>query len=209
MAASRATSLRQLNRLAAASNKRSLHMTGPATFPSPLLTSERPAAAQVKRDLEAAQKQADFAIAAESNSNTTVRHFNTSRNLKAVGDTSTIDFAYFPDFDPDVEAAPIARIPLLPSGLYNTQPAYAAEDEVPVMRPEIITAAADSTHISSPRAFSEVHDNSAVDIAAMAERVAAATGMSNGASKDQEPGAIKQVWNGLLEDIFGGQRKAA
>lgn len=77
------------------------------------------------------------------------------------------------------------------------------------MRPEIVTAAADSTHIASPRAFSEVHDNSAVDVAAMAEQVASATGVRMGGSKDEEPGIMKQVWNGLLEDIFGGPRNAA
>jgi hypothetical protein len=132
MATSRATCLRQLTRLAGTGNKRSLHMTGPATFPSQLLISERPVAAKVKRDLEAAQKQADAAIAAEASSSTSVRHFNTSRSLKAVGDSSTIDFAYFPDFDPDIEPAPVMRIPLLPAGLYNTTSTYAVEAEEPV-----------------------------------------------------------------------------
>ena len=129
MAASRTACSRQLRRLAIASNKRSLHMTGPATFPSPLLTSERPVAARVKGDVEAAQRQADAAIALEATSSTSVRHFNTSHALKAVGDSSTIDFAYFPDFDPDVEVAPAMRIPLLPAGLYNTTSTYAAEPE--------------------------------------------------------------------------------
>ena len=42
-----------------------------------------------------------------------VRHFNTSRALKAVNDSSTIDFAYFPDFDPDNVEASALRVPLL------------------------------------------------------------------------------------------------
>jgi hypothetical protein len=42
-----------------------------------------------------------------------VRHFNTSRSLKAVNDSSTIDFAYFPDFDPDNAEATALRVPLL------------------------------------------------------------------------------------------------
>jgi hypothetical protein len=42
-----------------------------------------------------------------------VRHFNTSRTLKAVNDSSTIDFAYFPDFDPDNAEASALRVPLL------------------------------------------------------------------------------------------------
>jgi len=45
-----------------------------------------------------------------------VRHFNTSRALKANKDTSTIDFAYLPDniFDPENPEAAI-RVPLLPT----------------------------------------------------------------------------------------------
>jgi hypothetical protein len=43
-----------------------------------------------------------------------VRHFNTSRSLKAVNDTSTIDFAYLPDFDPDTAQSPVLRVPILP-----------------------------------------------------------------------------------------------
>lgn len=45
---------------------------------------------------------------------TPIRHFNTSRSLKAVGDSSTIDFAYIPDFDPDTKSAPVLRVPILP-----------------------------------------------------------------------------------------------
>lgn len=44
-----------------------------------------------------------------------VRHFNTSRTLKAVNDSSTIDFAYFPDFDPDNAESFTLRVPLLPT----------------------------------------------------------------------------------------------
>jgi hypothetical protein len=44
-----------------------------------------------------------------------VRHFNTSRSLKTVKDSSTIDFAYIPDFDPDAPSAPAGlRVPILP-----------------------------------------------------------------------------------------------
>lgn len=47
----------------------------------------------------------------------TVRHFNTSRTLKAVNDSSTIDFAYMPDFDPDNAEAAL-RVPLLPTNFF-------------------------------------------------------------------------------------------
>lgn len=93
---------------------RQLHMTGPATFPSPLLTSERPAAAAAKKAKDAVAKRPS--VDAESDEHPTIvpaRHFNTSRELKAVNDSSTIDFAFLPAFDPDndVTAAHI-RVPI-------------------------------------------------------------------------------------------------
>lgn len=42
-----------------------------------------------------------------------VRHFNTSRALKAVKDSSTIDFAYLPDFEPE-SSQPLPRVPIVP-----------------------------------------------------------------------------------------------
>lgn len=42
MSAPRAYQFIALRRLAAGGSRRQLHMTGPATFPSPLLTAERP-----------------------------------------------------------------------------------------------------------------------------------------------------------------------
>lgn len=53
------------------------------------------------------------------NSDKSVRHFNTSRSLKAVGDSSTIDFAYLPDFDPDTGDSPIIRVPILPQTIVD------------------------------------------------------------------------------------------
>lgn len=62
-----------------------------------------------------------------------IRHFNTSRSMKAVGDTSTIDFCYIPDFDPDTQVAPIMRVPILPQTITkpeNVQIAAEAEEQV-------------------------------------------------------------------------------
>jgi len=72
------------------------------------------------------------------------------------------------------------------------------------MRAEIITASADSTHISAPAAMHEVHDNNTVDFQGMAERVAQGTNM---AGKDQEGiGIIKEVLSGMFDDIFGAKK---
>lgn len=168
MSAPRAYQFIALRRLAAGGSRRQLHMTGPATFPSPLLTAERPVSnlprdiaglrAECKRrklDYSGSMHDVSFAqisvscfrrlmrlqlmgrLSADdlthSRAFTTavntskrpnagkqdevkaVRHFNTSRALKAVNDSSTIDFAYFPDFDPDNAESSAIRVPLLPN----------------------------------------------------------------------------------------------
>ena len=52
------------------------------------------------------------------------RHFNTSRELKAPKDTSTIDFAYIPDFDPDLNRSPLGiQVPILPTTV-SPNPSY-------------------------------------------------------------------------------------
>lgn len=165
MSAPRAYQFIALRRLAAGGSRRQLHMTGPATFPSPLLTAERPVS-NLPRDIaglraECKRRKLDYSgsmhdvsfskqlyrasglirvqlmgrlsaddlthsrafTTAVNNSKRpsaeqqeevkAVRHFNTSRALKAVNDSSTIDFAYFPDFDPDNAEASAIRVPLL------------------------------------------------------------------------------------------------
>jgi len=133
------------------------------------------------------------------------RHFNTSRTLKTVNDSSTIDFAYLPDFDPDISIAPVLRVPLLPSDVYTTSsiPTYAtAEADHVVMKPEIVTVSADSTHIHAPSAMSEVSDNATVDFQGMAEKVAQRLGKKT-AEVAGNGGMVKQVWGGILDDVFG------
>jgi hypothetical protein len=133
MAASRATSMRTLSKLAATAaprQTRQLHMTGPATFPSPLLTTEKPSFNKVQAAISDAASQTDSE--SKTASTAPARHFNTSRSLKAVGDTSTIDFAYLPDLDPDSDMPPpVLRVPLLPESLYprSTKTSYTAEEE--------------------------------------------------------------------------------
>ncbi|KAF2809328.1 uncharacterized protein BDZ99DRAFT_498723 [Mytilinidion resinicola] len=246
MAASRASSLRALNRLAVGTTQvRSLHMTGPSTFSS-LLTTERPAINLPqdtaglreeckKRNLPTTGSKTELTdrltahltvnsraystrtpsrpvLLAPASSDVPTRHFNTSRALKAVNDSSTIDFAYLPDFDPDLSPAPfLPRVPLLPSTFYGSAaiPSYAtgeAADEIAgVMKPEIVTASLDGTHIYAPSAMSEVSDSGAVDFQGVRGAVAKKV-----EEKVEEGGMVKQVWGGLVEDLFGkGGRPAA
>jgi hypothetical protein len=49
-----------------------------------------------------------------SGTNASSRNFNTSRDLKANNDSSTIDFAFIPDFDPDAASNPAPpRVPVV------------------------------------------------------------------------------------------------
>lgn len=64
MSAPRAYQFIALRRLAAGGSRRQLHMTGPATFPSPLLTAERPVS-NLPRDIaglraECKRRKLDF-----------------------------------------------------------------------------------------------------------------------------------------------------
>jgi hypothetical protein len=48
---------------------------------------------------------------------TSVRHFNTSRALKSVNDSSTIDLTFLPEFEgnnSDVSSSLLMRVPILP-----------------------------------------------------------------------------------------------
>ena len=88
---------------------RSLHETG-ATSSSSLLTSDKTAFGSLSPKLPSSD-----AAAWKHETGNAMRHFNTSRSLKAVNDSSTIDFAYFPDFDPDNAQVSALRVPLLPN----------------------------------------------------------------------------------------------
>lgn len=191
MAAPRATQFIALRRLAAPGHQvRHLHMTGPATYASNVLSMERPVT-NVPRDIaglraECKRRKLDFSGSKQDVSYTLstsryipecaayqrwqllsrlnadelthsrafstaveqskrpvvdktevkpVRHFNTSRTLKAVNDSSTIDFAFLPDFDPDNADAVQIRVPLLPTNFFpprNGAHAPEADDAVSI-----------------------------------------------------------------------------
>ena len=90
---------------------RQLHMTASAPFSS-LLTTNQPIAlgSNARQSVLASIPMPDT-----TDTGKPVRYFNTSRSLKSVGDSSTIDFMFIPDFDPDLNSAPLqVRVPLLP-----------------------------------------------------------------------------------------------
>jgi hypothetical protein len=144
-----------------------------------------------------------------STSSTPTRHFNTSRALKAVGDSSTIDFAYLPTSDDmsDTTEVPL-RVPIMPDN-YDVSSAVSDEDIV-VMKPEISTMSADAVFLP----MSELTDNHAmnIDFHAMADRVAAnlrQLGREGGLGVEEQASIMKQVWADLVDDVVkavGGKK---
>ena len=110
---------------------RNLHMTG-ATSSSSLLTSDKPTFGSLSPKLPSSE-----APAWKHETGNVMRHFNTSRSLKAVNDSSTIDFMYIPDFDPDTQTAPTKfNVPIiLSTATSSATQAAAAEAEQPVLLP--------------------------------------------------------------------------
>jgi hypothetical protein len=67
------------------------------------------------RAFSTAVEQSKRPVTKQSETPKTVRHFNTSRSLKAVKDSSTMDFTYLPDIDPNnEEGSVLMRVPILP-----------------------------------------------------------------------------------------------
>ena len=138
--------------------------------------------------------------------------FHSTAPKNAVHDSSTIDFVLMPQYELVHEPPPeIMRIPLLPTNFFPARRSAAHQEAVePVIRPEISTASADSTHIDSPSAMTEVTDNHAIDLDPYdltAKVNAAAKKMGElPAEKLKEAGVIKELWMGLLDDLLGSRK---
>lgn len=114
-----------------------------------------------------------------------------------------------PQFELEEPSHPeILRIPLLPNN-YSSPPddRTAPEAITPVIRPEISTVSADSTHIDSPSAMSEVTDNHAMvlDPYNLTSKVTAAAAKMTGVP-EKEPGLIRELWTSILDDVFGSKK---
>jgi len=159
-------------------------------------------------------KSRAFSVLAEKRPATTqdtakpvVRHFNTSRTLKSVNDSSTIDFAYFPDLHASGIPDPYAfvRVPVLPDVSASISPR--ATEEVPVvMRPEINVMSMDRVFLP----MAELSDDHAmnIDFHALADRVTSNLQRIK-APVEESAGAVKQLLNDMVDDVFGVKAKAA
>ncbi|EXJ59111.1 hypothetical protein A1O7_06542 [Cladophialophora yegresii CBS 114405] len=157
------------------------------------------------------------------------RHFNTSRVLKAVGDTSTIDFAYLPKlFEESWGPAPAAiRVPILPNiqsdhaeavlekypeldsaaGGYQDTPGHET-----ILKPQIFHNGDSEGSVASP--LSDVHDGHPTELSvemltALTETVGKSARQFLDQVKDKDEQTIRKIWSGFLDDVFGEKRKGA
>ena len=142
------------------------------------------------------------------------RSLQTTRSRNAPKDNSPIDYAFMPKYEIMEPKQPeIMRIPLLPNNFFPPRRSEAHQEAIEsVIRPEISTVSADSTHIASPSAMSEVTDNHAIELDPydLTSKVTAAAARMAGmpVEKLKEPGAVQEIWGGFLDDLLGSKKMA-
>jgi len=159
------------------------------------------------RAFSSAVEQSKRPTAESANAPKPVRHFNTSRTLKAVNDTSTIDFAFFPEFaDPDNFEATQVRVPIIPTNFSPPRTgAHAPEEETVVMKPQISTMSADAIYLP----MSDLSDGHSlnIDFHAMADKVAVNLRRMQ-VPVEKQAGMMKQLWNDMVDDMLGKKAPA-
>ncbi|KAH8685984.1 hypothetical protein BGZ60DRAFT_426438 [Tricladium varicosporioides] len=132
--------------------------------------------------------------------------FRTSAPKQAASDTSTIDFFVFPEAPAPPPENPFykLRVPLLPDNYNpNRSPdsAHAVESlDSAVAAPEISIIASHPENVV-PAALTEVAGNDGLDID-IGELTA---GFSEKISDLKEPGVLKELWSGIVDDILGSK----
>ncbi|KAG0645963.1 hypothetical protein D0Z07_7720 [Hyphodiscus hymeniophilus] len=136
--------------------------------------------------------------------------FRTSAPAQAAHDSSNMDFFVFPETPEEPPTNPFARIrvPLLPDNYSpdrSANSAHAAEAfDTPVLKSEIHIVAAHPERVA-PAALSEVVGNDGVDV----DLSSLTKGFGNTPLKAlKEPGVIKEILSGMVDDIFGVKKAA-
>jgi len=131
--------------------------------------------------------------------------FQTSAPKQAARDTSTIDFFMFPDVaEESADSFVKLRVPLLPDN-YNpdrsVDSAHALEAPVEVVPRTEVNVVAGHPEIILPVAFmTEVVGNEGYEM----DLSKLTAGFSDRVIQElKEPGMLKEIWNSLLDDIFG------
>ncbi|GFF25209.1 hypothetical protein IFM58399_00947 [Aspergillus lentulus] len=152
-------------------------------------------------------------INGSSSTDPSVRHFNTSRAAKAVGDSSTVDFAYFPSME-EIDAPPSRPDPRFPilSDIYKYyDPSKQSITSDPPMKPQVYTVSGEDV-AASP--MSEVVDNHSMDIDPFSltetvgrSRFGEELQRQQNGSQAKEPGIVRELWSGFLEDLLGPKQQ--
>ncbi|KAL4785747.1 hypothetical protein BJX76DRAFT_159661 [Aspergillus varians] len=144
-------------------------------------------------------------INSSSSSDAPIREFNTSRSLKAVKDTSTVDFAYMPSITDDHVSAD-ASVPIL-SEIYthydSTRPSASP------MKPQVYTVSGDGADIAASP-MSEVVDNESMDIDPFSLTEAVGKARYAAELKNQQNGTssvVSELWGGFLDDLLGPKQQ--
>jgi hypothetical protein len=142
-----------------------------------------------------------------------VRHFNTSRAAKAVGDSSTVDFAYIPSME-EIDTPPSRSDPRFPilSDIYKYyDPSKQSITSDPPMKPQVYTVSGEDV-AASP--MSEVVDNHSMDIDPFSltetvgrSRFGEELQRHQNGSQAKEPGVVRELWSGFLEDLLGPKQQ--
>jgi len=139
--------------------------------------------------------------------------FRSSAPKAARNDSSTIDFFFFPDPPAEPPANPFSklRVPLLPDN-YNPDrsagsgnEAESADEAVP--RPEIVIVASHPEDVT-PAAMTEVVGNDGLEID-LKDLTRAFNEKVEELKENGETGMFKEVWTGILDDVFGAKQKVA
>lgn len=135
--------------------------------------------------------------------------FRTTAPKAAAHDKSTIDFFTFPQMPEPPAENPFAklRVPLLPDNYHPDRSAnspHAIETldaAVPTQEIHIIASHPENV---VPAVMSEVVGNDGLDVD-LGQLTAGFTGTK--AEEPKEPGIFKEIWGGLVDDIFGEKSK--
>jgi len=135
--------------------------------------------------------------------------FQTSAPKAAPHDVTGIDFFFFPEVPAAAAANPFSklRVPLLPDN-YNPDRSAASANPVETLdtalpRPEIMIVAS-HPDVVLPAAMTEVVANETVEVS-LSELTKQFTPTK--AEEVKEPGMMKELWDSLVDDVLGANRR--
>jgi hypothetical protein len=131
--------------------------------------------------------------------------FTTSSAPRARADTSTIDYFVLPppetlhQSSSSSSGEPPLRVPLLPDN-FTTMHAPETPDG-PLLQPEICVVAADPDNVSAVSPLTEVEGMGADGV-----ELGFVHGLGKKSQKEERGGMIRDLWKGLVEDVFGEEQ---